>query len=169
MSTKKLALSGILLAIVIALSWLEQSLPPLPLVPPQTRIGLANAAVLVCVISVGYAEAVILSVLKSVFVFVTRGPVAFALSLSGSLMAVAVSIALVIIFKRRLSVITISVFSALAHSLGQCFAYSIITKTLGVFFYMGILGIASVITGIATGYIAKGVTAINDRNHAFKR
>ena len=81
---------GMFTALSAALSFLEWLLPPIPGLPPGIKLGLANVVVMFTLFCCGARDAFVLSALKSVFVFLSRGWVAFILSLTGSLFSVAV-------------------------------------------------------------------------------
>lgn len=151
----RVAVSGMLLALMFVLGMIENLLPPLPFLPPQVRLGLANIAAMYCVFFIGRKEAFILTFLKSMFIFMTRGPVAAALSLTGGIFSVAVIILAVVLSKNSLSHITSSILGAEFHNIGQMIAFSCLMKTRFVFYYLPVLLIAGVFTGFLTGTLLK--------------
>lgn len=138
---------GISLALMCALSFVESSL--CSFFPYGIRIGLANIVIMPAVFSRNYKSALLLSVLKSVFVFCTRGPIAFFMSFCGSIAALAVTS--LAVGSKRASVILCSVFGAISHNLSQLCVCVFITKNAYVFFYSPVLILSGIVMGIITG------------------
>jgi heptaprenyl diphosphate synthase len=153
--TRKAALMGILLAAAVALSWCEQALPPLPMLPPNFRYGLANVAVMYCFFQVGKGGAATLNVLKSLFVALTRGPFAGAMSLCGGMAAILALVALSAMKRERLTYVMAGVSAALAHNLGQLVAAAAVVRTNILPAYLPGLIVAGVITGALTGTLLR--------------
>ncbi len=146
---------GLMLAVIMALSFIEHMLPPLPLLPPSLKLGLSNVVTMYCIFFLGYKEATTLAVLKSGFVLLTRGPVAGILSISGGLISIATIILLLFLFKSKLSYVTASIFGAIMHNVGQIIAVSYIMGTNMIFYYLPILIVSGIIMGILTGTMLK--------------
>ncbi|MDR1664989.1 MAG: Gx transporter family protein [Clostridiales bacterium] len=161
MSIKKITRLGVMLAMVIALSILENMLPPLPLLPPNVKPGLSNIITMYCVFFTGRTQALSLNVLKSFFVFLTRGPVAGLLSLCGGMLSVCVVILLVVIFKEKISYAAVSVLGACAHNLGQYAAVSAVMVSPGLWaYYLPALLISGVVMGTLTGALLKAALPV---------
>jgi heptaprenyl diphosphate synthase len=152
---RKAALMGILLAVAIALSWCEQVLPPLPFLPPNFRYGLGNIAVMYCFFQVGKGGAATLNTLKSLFVVLTRGPFAGAMSFCGGMAAILALVLLTHLLREKLSYIMAGVYSALAHNLGQLAAAAVVVRTNILPAYLPALLAAGVITGALTGTLLR--------------
>jgi len=150
---RRLTRSAVLLAAALVLGWLEGVLPPLP-APIPLRYGLANVAVMATLIFIGPFETFSVAFLKSVFVFMTRGLIAGAVSMTGTLLSVGVMIVLETLFKRRTSVFLLSISGAIAHNLGQLiFLVLFMQYKISVLFvgpYLLLFGIA---TGILSGVL----------------
>ncbi len=116
--TRQLARLGLLLALALALSLFENLLPPLPS-PVPLRYGLANIAVMATLLFLGRSQAFSLAILKSLFIFMTRGLLAGLVSLSGTLLSVLILIALDGLGRGRVSLFLLSVIGALFHNAGQ--------------------------------------------------
>jgi heptaprenyl diphosphate synthase len=155
--SKKIALMGLLLALVFVLSLVENSLPPIPFVPPNVKLGLANVAGMYCIFFVGKKEAVFLTVSKSLFVFITRGFVASVLSLTGGLLSVAVIIIAWKLSKNSLSYVTYSILGAIFHNIGQIIAFSLLMRNWYMFYYLPALLVFGVIMGTVTGSLLKSI------------
>ena len=154
MLIKKIPLLGLMLAIILVLTTLEATLTPL--LPLHTKPGLANVVVMFCLFSLGRREAVLLNVLKSLFVLITRGPMAGLLSLCGGLLSIAVIIAL---SSKKQSYSFISVSGAVTHNLGQVTIAAIIMSTPLIFYYLPTLIISGLLTGLLTATLLKTLLA----------
>lgn len=155
MRTSKIAFMGLMLAVIMILTILEHMLPPLPLLPPNVKLGLSNVVTMYCVFFIGKKDALMLAFMKSFFVFLTRGPVAGILSLSGGLLSIIVIILLISIFKDKISYIAVSIAGALCHNLGQFIAVSVIMGANLIFYYLPILIVSGVVLGVVTGTLLK--------------
>lgn len=156
----KIALLGLMLAMVSVLSYIEHSIPPIPFLPPNVKLGLSNIVTMYCVYFIGFKEALLLAFLKSVFVSMTRGLIAGILSLSGGILSILVLILLLILFKEKISYILSSVFSAIAHNIGQFAAVSILMRTNVFYYYLPVLLIFGVFVGVVTGIMLKIVLPV---------
>jgi heptaprenyl diphosphate synthase len=146
------ATMGLMLALVLALSFLEHMLPPLPMTPPGVNLGLSNIVTMYCVFFWGAGRAFGIAALKSAFVALTRGLVAGFLSLSGGLLSVLITVLLLMLFKRRASYIFTGVCGAVAHNIGQISAASLILSE-NVFYYMPVLIVSGILMGSITGLL----------------
>ena len=155
---RKLAALGIMLGLIFVLSVLEHLLPPIPFLPPNMRLGLANVVTMYSVFFIGKTAALGLTAGKSAFVFMTRGPIAAMLSLGGGLLSVLAVILLVSVFKSRISYMLIGVISAILHNCGQMLVYSILASTVGLLFYVPVLLVFGVVLGAASGLVLKLVS-----------
>ncbi|MCL2772084.1 MAG: Gx transporter family protein [Oscillospiraceae bacterium] len=158
---KRVAFTGLMLAIIIVLSAVEQMLPPLPMLPPTMKLGLSNIITMYCVFFVSRTQAVMLNAAKSFFVLLTRGPIAAALSFCGGMVSIGVIIVLIVIFREKISYLAVSVFGAIAHNIGQFAAVSVIlySPNIGYYYlyYLPVLLVSGIIMGIITGTLLRVV------------
>ncbi len=85
---RKTAGTGLLFSLALVMQLIETLIPsPFPMIP-GIRLGLSNIVTMFCLFSVGIGEAALIAVLKGLFAFVTRGPAAGILSLTGGLLSV---------------------------------------------------------------------------------
>ena len=158
--TKQLALMGLLLGIIVILGFLESTFV-IPLMPPHARPGFANIIVMITATTIGKKQAITLNILKSLFVLITRGPIAGLLSLTGGVLSIVVII-LLLKFK-NLSMIAISVAGALTHSLGQFAVFMLLMQTPAFVFYLPVLLISGIISGVLTGTLKQAIMPILKR------
>ena len=148
----RVALSGLLGALALALSFLEGLLPPLPMLPPGAKLGLSNIAVMYAAGSLGLPTALFLAVFKGLFALFTRGAVAGVMSLSGGLLSTFVM--WLLLKKAHASLGVVGVGGALSHNGAQLCAAYFLTST-SVVFYVPFLLLFGVLTGLLTGLVLK--------------
>ena len=146
------ALTGLLAALALALSFLEGLLPPLPFLPPGAKLGLSNIVTMYAAGTLGLPYAVFLALLKGGFALLTRGAVAGCMSLAGGLFS---TVCMWLLLKKAgASLSVVGVCGALAHNAAQlCVAY-FLTGT-SVAFYVPFLVLFGVLTGLLTGLVLK--------------
>lgn len=150
---------GIISALTFSLSALDSVISaPLPL---GVRIGVANIVVMLTIFTVGKKEGFIITLLKSLFILVTKGITASLLSLSGGMLAFLITILL--LKSEKNSLILISVLSALTHNVGQIIMASVIMKNINTLFYLPVLIVSAVITGAITGSVIKAVMPLAEK------
>ena len=147
-----LALTGLLGAVALALSFLEGLLPPLPLLPPGAKLGLSNLATMYAAGALGLPYALFLAVFKGCFALLTRGAVAGCMSLAGGLLS---TLVMWLTFRKaRTSLAVVGVCGALSHNAAQLLVAYAITST-PVTFYLPFLLVFGVLTGLLTGLVLK--------------
>ena len=117
---KRLALMGLLFALAMALSFLESLLPALPMLPPGIRLGLSNIVTMYALFVLGPVSGYTIAVLKSLFVLLTRGAVAAAMSASGGIASVTVMLLLSLLPGIRRQYLLLSVFGPVHHQQSIC-------------------------------------------------
>ena len=85
----EVALMGMLFAMAMALSFAESLLPVFPMLPPGFKLGLSNIITMYTLFILGTKKGFAIAVMKSVFVLLTRAPMAAYLSLCGGILSVA--------------------------------------------------------------------------------
>lgn len=149
----KTAFLGLMLALALALSFFESLLPALPFMPVGVKLGLSNIVTMYCLFFLGGRPALAVAFLKSCFVFLMRGPVGAALSLSGGLFSIAVMVAV-----KKLPSLSngfVSVAGAIAHNIGQLVLASVILKSAYAFYYIPVMIISGAVMGSVTGILLR--------------
>ena len=157
LKSKQIALLGILFAAALALSVAETALGAIPFLPPHFKIGLSNVIVMYTLFFIGKKETFVFAVLKSFFVFLTRGPTAGILSFSGGMASVLVIMLLVALFGTKVSYLMLSVTGAIFHNLGQVAAASVLMNTNIILYYLPVLLVSGVAMGSITGATLKAI------------
>lgn len=154
-TARRTASMGLLLALALVLNMVEGMLPALPAMPPGVRLGLSNIVVLYCVLYLGRKDAFVIAVLKSGFVFLTRGFSAGFISLCGGLLSVAVMA--LTARSEKMSILMKSVCGALAHNLGQLIAAAVYLQSLYTFYYAPVLALSGILMGSVTALLTRTV------------
>lgn len=153
--TKQIVLTGLMLALAIVLAVVENLLPPLPIPVPGVKFGLSNIAVMYALFFLGKRQAFTIALMKSLFVFTTRGFIASILSLAGGVLSLLVMIALIAVFRDKISYLVVSIFGAVAHNLGQFAVISLLYTDMSILAYLPILILSGVLAGIATATLLR--------------
>ena len=157
MAVKKMTQTAFMLALIIVLSIFESSLPPIAASIPGIRMGLSNIVTMYALFTVGKRSAVMLNILKSFSVFVTRGAIAASLSLTGGMLSILVIIFLHAVLKDNIGYAALSVSGAVFHNVGQLAAISVILNNPAAIGYLPVLIVSGVIMGLITGTILNTV------------
>ncbi len=163
MTVKRLTRSAFLLALIMVLSFLESMLPPVVSFAPGIRLGLGNIVTMYALFTIDKKTAFLLNILKSVFVFITRGATAAALSLTGGILSLIVIIVLSMLLKERVSYLSLSILGAVFHNIGQLAAISVLMNNKAAFFYLPVLIVAGTVMGSITGTVLNVVMPRLDR------
>ena len=163
MTVKRLTRSAFLLALIMVLSFLESMLPPVVSFAPGIRLGLGNIVTMYALFTIDKKTAFLLNILKSVFVFITRGATAAALSLTGGILSLIVIIVLSMLLKERVSYLSLSILGAVFHNIGQLAAISVLMNNKAAFFYLPVLIVAGTVMGCITGTVLNVVMPGLDR------
>lgn len=151
---KNAALFGVMVALAFTFSYLE-SLIPFDFGIPGVKLGLANLVVVVALYIMKPSQAFAISVIRILLASLTFGNVySLAYSLCGGLLSFAVMLA----FKKsKLSVIGVSMLGGICHNVGQIVMAAIVMQTARIVYYLPVLLIAGLITGMLLGIVSKAV------------
>lgn len=155
--TKKITTMGLLFAMAMVLSFVENTIVPFFGLPPGVKLGLSNIVVMYCMVYMGGGSAVQLALLKGFFGFLTRGATGGFLATMGGLFSVIIMMILQKTFKDRVNYHTLSVFGALFHNIGQLVGSSLIFGSAFAMYYFPVLAASAVVMGLVTGSILKVV------------
>jgi len=160
MKTKKIALGGLMIALLITLSIVESFFPPMPFLPPGIKLGLSNVIIMYSIFFINKRYAFYLAFFKSLFVFLTRGLIACSLSFGGGILSITIIVLFVYILNNNISYITLSILGAVFHNIGQVTVLGIITNNIYIFWYCPALIISGIIMGSVTGILLKAVMPV---------
>ena len=153
---KQVALSGMLFALAMALSFAEGTLT-IPGLLPGMKLGLANVVVMYALLFMGAKQALTLDLLKALFVFLVSGPTAGFLSLCGGLLSLLVMWALYDLLPLRPTWFILSVCGALAHNVGQLIGAGFLLSSALSFFYAPVMLVLGLVMGGLTALILRAL------------
>lgn len=156
-SVKKITLTAVLSSAAIVMSMVESLIPPLPFMPSGARLGLSNIVTMFAADAIGLPTALIIAVVKSVFVFLTRGITAGCMSLAGGLFSTVMM--WLILVKLQRSYVLGGVAGALSHNLAQLLIAYFITSTT-VLFYVPFLILFGILAGLLSGVVLKATIPV---------
>ena len=149
----KVAYFGVFTALALIFSYVE-TLIPIQLGIPGVKLGLANLIIVIALYKMSLKETYLLSVTRVVlsgFIFGNLFSIIY--SLAGGLL----SLTVMALLKKRggYSVMGISVAGGVFHNIGQLVIAMIVVETYSVIYYVPVLLVAGVVTGLLIG-IASG-------------
>lgn len=152
MKIKKLTVLSLFGAVALVLSFIESTLvPDIPFLPVGAKPGLSNIVTMYIAGIAGLPGALYITMLKVIFVFITRGPSGAFMSLCGGILST-LAVSFLIRYEGKVfSFLGIGIAGALMHNMGQLFGASVMSGTFAVFNYAKYLLIFSLITGVITG------------------
>lgn len=152
--TTRMTRLALLIAAGGALHWIE-SMFAAPFAIPGAKMGLANVVTLYAVIMWGFSDGIYVAVGRTLFGSLLGGTFAtpaFAMSLSGGLIAACVMAA--VYFLAGAGAVGTSVAGAVSHNLTQLAVFAVITRYAGVFVYSPYLILMAIPAGLLTGLTA---------------
>ncbi len=155
MKASKVALYGILIALAMALSYLEAQIPTVAV--PGVKLGLTNVVVIFALYKMDYKSAVLVNILRIVLAgFMFGSGYSIIYSLAGGVL----SGLIMIVLKRftGLSMITVSVAGGIAHNVGQILVAMIMLQTEAIAWYLIILWFSGIVSGILVGLLGAEIT-----------
>lgn len=142
-----------MVALAFTFSYLE-SLIPINFGIPGVKLGLANLVVVVTMYVMSPKTAFPIAVIRIVLAGLTFGNAySLAYSLAGGLL----SFAVMVLAKKsnRLSVIGVSMLGGISHNIGQIAVAAFVMGTYRIAYYLPVLLIAGMITGLLLGVAAR--------------
>lgn len=148
----KVAYFGVFTALALIFSYVE-SLIPFQIGIPGVKLGLANLIIVIALYKMSLKEAYLLSVTRVVlsgFIFGNLFSILY--SLAGAL----VSLSVMALLKRNdnFSIMGVSIAGGVAHNIGQLLIAMFVVQTFSVSYYIPVLLIAGLVTGLIIGFVA---------------
>ena len=153
--TRRIAVCGMLLALMLVLGFVESQLPVAAGIP-GIKLGLSNGVLIFAVYMLNIPTAYLLMGLKVLLSGMLFGsPSAMMYAFAGGVLSLTV-MALLSRMK-GLSPVVVSMVGGLSHNVGQVALAMVILGTPKLVYYMAILMVVGMITGLATGLAANGI------------
>lgn len=156
-TTKKIAYLGIYIALALIFSYVE-SFIPISIGIPGIKLGLANIVTVLMLYTYGAVGALAIGVLRVIlsgFMFGNMFSIIY--SLAGCLL----SFCVMYIIKRvgKFNIISVSVVGGVSHNIGQLIVAAFVVDTYSILYYIPVLIIAGVITGLVIGVVSTEIVA----------
>lgn len=152
---KRLAVLIILVTNAIIISFLE-SFIPIPAPVPGIKLGLGNIITMIAIAFLGFKDVLAIVVIRCFVVAVlTRGVMMLAFSLSGGILSAVVMWVLYKKLNEHFSIKGISIVGAIVHNITQLTVASFILGQIVVLYYLPVLMVSAVVTGMITGSIGE--------------
>ncbi len=152
MKTKKVALTGLLIALALILSYLE-SLIPMSFAVPGVKLGLPNLVVVFALYRLRPSTAAAISLLRVALVAILFGSV---LSLAYSAAGAVCSFLVMLLLRKtcRFGCTGVSVAGAVTHNLAQIAAAAVLLQTGALAWYLPVLLLSGTLAGVCIGLLA---------------
>ncbi|MBN2259149.1 MAG: Gx transporter family protein [Clostridiales bacterium] len=161
-TTKKIALIGILISQAMILGFIERFIP-IGFIVPGVKLGLSNIVTLISLYMLTFRETSLVLFGRIILLSFMFGSMSSLLySLSGGIFALLVMALCMKIDK--FSIIGISVLGAIAHNLGQLLMAALIISNLNIFYYLPLLMVFAIPTGLLIGTTSKLLLEFIQRN-----
>ena len=161
MNARRLTKIALLAAMAIILH-IAEGMIPVPMPIPGVKLGFANIITLTALALTGFGDALTVVVLRTVLGSLFGGTflsISFYMSFSGSMTAALIMALLLKLAAKSadssFSLIGISLTGALTHNLTQLLVASVLMSTSGIFYYLPVMLLSSIPTGILIGILAK--------------
>ncbi len=157
-SAKKMAYFGMFVALAFIFSYVE-AIFPISIAIPGIKLGLANIVVLIVLYAYGSKEAFAISIVRIILIALTfSNTFTMIYSLAGGLL----SWATMSLFKRwdKFSIIGVSVVGGVSHNIGQLFVAALLIQTSSLIYYLPVLIIGGIVTGVIIGILSKSILKI---------
>ena len=148
----RVAYFGVFTALALIFSYVE-SLIPIQIGIPGVKLGLANLMIVIALYKMSLKETYLLSITRVVLSgFLFGNMFAILYSLAGGLL----SLTVMAVLKKAggFSVMGVSIAGGVFHNIGQLIIAMIVVETFSVAYYIPVLLIAGVITGLLIGIAA---------------
>ncbi|MCC8191699.1 MAG: Gx transporter family protein [Ruminococcus sp.] len=150
---KRLCLAALFLALSIAIFVLESFIPPIGI--PGAKLGLSNIITLLALVYLGVRLSACILFLRILITALFCGTVvSFVFSLLGGVFAFIIMSVMIKLLPNKLIWAT-SVMGAVFHNIGQLLAATIMINNISVWYYLPVLTITALATGVFTGIAAQ--------------
>ena len=151
----KVAYFGVFTTLALIFSYVE-TLIPIQFGIPGVKLGLANLIIVIALYRMKLSEAYLLSIVRVLLAgFIFGNYFSIIYSLAGGLLSLTVMALLR--KKGGFSVIGVSIAGGVFHNIGQLIIASVIVETFSVIYYVPVLLIAGLVTGLLIGIASDGM------------
>jgi len=146
---------GLCLALALICSYVE-ALLPLPIGIPGVKLGLTNIVIVILLYRSGWRDAALVSLARVLLAGFFFGSL---YSILYSLAGAALSLAVMVPVKKtgQLHLISVSAAGGIAHNAGQFLVAAIVVENYRILYYLPVLFLVGMATGILIGVVATGM------------
>ena len=153
--TKRVALCGLLLSMMLVLGWVEHMIP-LNASIPGIKLGLSNGVLIFAVYMLGIPYAFLLMVLKVVLSGLMFGGVsAMMYAMAGGLVSMILMATLSRV--KGMHPVVVSMIGGVGHNVGQVLLAMVMLNTANLVYYLAVLTFVGLGCGAVTGVTATSV------------
>ena len=151
---KNIAFYGMMIALALVFSYLESFIPINLLIPiPGVKLGFANIVVVFALYMMKPVDAIIIGVLRVLLSGLLFGnPMTIAYSLVGCFLSWLV---MTLLKNTKLSIVGVSMLGGIMHNIGQLIVAVVLTSTVRITYYLPVLLVSGMVTGLVMGYASK--------------
>lgn len=162
---KNIAFYGMMIALALVFSYLESFIPINALIPiPGVKLGLSNIVVLFALYTMKPIDAFVISIIRIFIAGLLFGnPMTIAYSIVGGMLSLLV---MWLLKKTKLSIVGVSMVGGICHNMGQLIVAVVLTETVRIAYYLPVLLISGMVTGLLMGIVANLVV---DRVNKIKK
>jgi heptaprenyl diphosphate synthase len=150
-NAKRIATLSVLCAMGLIMFMVESLFPPLFL--PGAKMGLSNVFSLLTLFVLGPVDALVVVIVRTVLGSLFGGGISTLMySLTAGVVSVVISAFLVEFVYPNITIIAISIVSAICHNITQNVVFCLISNTPEMFSYMPCLALVGVLAGVIVGF-----------------
>lgn len=149
-----IAFYGVMIALALIFSYIESFIPVNAFIPiPGVKLGLANIVVLFALYTMRFRDALIIAIIRILISGLLFGnPMTIAYSLAGGMLSLVV---MALLKKSKLSMMGVSMVGGICHNIGQLVVAVLLTETVRIAYFLPVLLISGMATGLLMGFVAK--------------
>lgn len=151
LTPKRIAILSAFTAMSLIMFMIESLFPPLFL--PGAKMGLSNIFSLLALLVLGWVDAIVVVLVRTTLGSIFTGNISTLMySMTAGLASILVAIVLTALLYPNITVIAVSVVSAVVHNLTQNIVFCLVSNTPQMYVYMPWLAVLGVVAGIIVGF-----------------
>lgn len=155
---KRYVLLSLMIAFSLVLRVVEGFLPATAFIAPGLKLGLANIITVVMLYRFRPSETFLVTIVRVILGSVLGGGLSsFLYSAAGAVLSFFVMLLFRGLRRFPLSIIGVSILGAVFFNVGQLSVASWIIGSKGIFVYLPIMGLLSIVTGLFVGLVSKRI------------
>lgn len=158
MKIGRIARDAVLTAVALAVFLIEMQIPAL--VPiPGVKLGLSNVVTLFAMFAIGPVDALLILLVRILLGGIFSGQaISLLYSLAGGILCYSVTLLMRRVVTQR-QIWVCGVLGAVAHNVGQLAVAVAVTRTAALIYYLPVLTVSALLTGLFTGLLAQFLNA----------